>query len=91
MEQLVKNISNSNVRLNSEVAGLDWSGNWNAIQLKLPFAEDYVAVTLKETEDVLNFDHVIVTIPLGSLKRHTKLFRPKLPKTKRDVIRDLGL
>ena len=45
---------------------------------------------MKETNDYLNFDHVIVTVPLGFLKKNPKFFTPKLPKEKRGAIKYLG-
>lgn len=46
---------------------------------------------MKTKDDVKHeFDRVIVTVPLGVLKKHVIKFKPELPQDKLESIRKLG-
>jgi hypothetical protein len=50
-----------------------------------------VTLTLQSGEKTKVFDSVIVTVPLGHLKRFSKtMFKPKLPHYKQEAIDKLG-
>ncbi|KAI1717090.1 flavin containing amine oxidoreductase domain-containing protein [Ditylenchus destructor] len=80
LDHIMEGINASNIHLNSKVSKISYGGR------------EKTTITLSEKGDVPNkYDYVVVTLPLGFLKRHAKfMFDPPLPPNKIAMIEALG-
>nr|XP_002132119.1 spermine oxidase-like [Ciona intestinalis] len=81
-------IPSKNIQLNSVVTTIEWN-----IPNKSYTSESKVVVrySLNGESHRVESDHVIVTLPLGCLKKlHKTMFNPPLPKSKASVINSIG-
>jgi len=86
VNKIAKTIPEDCIKLNTEVISIDWfcSKPQNKVIVTFNVITEN-QITAKE------FDHVIISIPLGFLKvNHQKLFTPKLPAKKVTAIQKLG-
>jgi monoamine oxidase len=75
----VANKHNLSIRLNTLVTQI------NTIDT------DRIAITIANDSSIIYCRRVIITIPLGCLKRETILFQPSLPDWKREAINQMGM
>jgi hypothetical protein len=66
-----KALSNADILLNTEVTAIESIQN----------AEGYPKVLVRTTDKEFDFDEVVVTVPLGCLKKETPTFYPPLPSS----------
>jgi Flavin containing amine oxidoreductase len=69
------------IRLGANVTAIDWSDP----------ALVYITFTQGGTEQTVRAEKVVVTVPLGVLKRGAIAFVPSLPRNKTDAIDNLGM
>ncbi|CAJ0929539.1 unnamed protein product, partial [Mesorhabditis belari] len=75
-------VNEKNIRYNSIVQNIDYSGSKVRLTVTSPCVSD----------QPLLFDYVIVTCPIGHLKRFSfSLFTPPLPKVKQQAIENIGM
>ncbi len=85
IEHLVAFLNKSSIRLNERVEHIDWSSSSDGLVTLKSFN------TLEKKYKIYKADCVVVTIPLGVLKKtHSNLFSPSLPQNKVKAIERLG-
>ncbi|KAG8192589.1 hypothetical protein JTE90_015222 [Oedothorax gibbosus] len=88
LDIFIKAIPTDWLSINKHVIQIDWSSFQNNHQNIQSTKEIRV---ICEDKSVYSADHVVVTIPLGCLKKnHHSLFVPPLSKSKEDAIQYLG-
>ncbi|CAJ0574164.1 unnamed protein product, partial [Mesorhabditis spiculigera] len=79
LDEIKSHVDEKNIRFNSIVQNIDYSGS-------------KVRLTIASGGKPQLFDYVIVTCPIGHLKRFSfSLFTPPLPKLKQQAIDSLGM
>jgi len=85
IEHLVAFLNKNSIRLNERVEHIDWSSSSDGLVTLKSFN------TLEKKYKIYKADCVVVTIPLGVLKKtHSNLFSPSLPQNKVKAIERLG-
>uniref|UniRef100_A0A914WKA4 Amine oxidase domain-containing protein n=1 Tax=Plectus sambesii TaxID=2011161 RepID=A0A914WKA4_9BILA len=78
LDHISANIPSSSIKLNSKVVSIDYSGSG-------------VRIDLASGPQEKQFQKIIVTVPLGHLKKFSKtMFHPSLPQAKQKAIDELG-
>ncbi|CAI4220834.1 unnamed protein product [Auanema sp. JU1783] len=76
LKEIVKRVDQKKIRLNSEVSKIEWQTSPIRVSLS--------------TNQVVECQTVILTVPLGVLKANSISILPELPQAKKRVINDLG-
>ena len=83
LNKIAENIPPDVISMETEVVNVNWADAKNNHTV-------VICSHLGESK-VFNCKHVIITLPLGVLKKfHDQMFNPQLPKSKIDVIQNLG-
>ncbi|XP_040176703.1 peroxisomal N(1)-acetyl-spermine/spermidine oxidase [Rana temporaria] len=86
VNRIKANIPNDTVTLNKAVKRISWDGSFQGNDFRV-----YPVQVQCEDGDTFVADHVIVTVPLGFLKKHANDFlSPPLPPSKIQAIKKLG-
>ncbi|KAM9324109.1 peroxisomal N(1)-acetyl-spermine/spermidine oxidase [Gastrophryne carolinensis] len=86
VNQIKANLPDSTVMLNKPVKRINWDGSFHNQD-----SDVYPVEVQCEGGDTFVADHVIVTVPLGFLKKQAEdFFRPPLPPSKAQAIKKLG-
>ncbi|NXY92454.1 PAOX oxidase, partial [Alcedo cyanopectus] len=87
-DRMLSALPEGTVLLNKAVRTIQWQGSFHE---EGDNARDFPIRVECEDGDTFLADHVIVTVPLGFLKKcHQDFFQPPLPERKAEAIRSLG-
>lgn len=94
LAELVKNVNASDIRYNSRVTNINYGGSCHLVARTEMYGLEGTQTILTvdgKGQVPIAYDYVIVTVPLGHLKRHARqMFTPALPARKLKTIEAMG-